>query len=72
MAALPGIPTHARSAAALRLCVAGAEAHLSTQRFTLVDALRGFAALFVVLHYTYEGSHVTGLMAHYRRGCRTC
>jgi peptidoglycan/LPS O-acetylase OafA/YrhL len=44
--------------------MAGAEAHTSTQRFAFVDALRGIAALCVVLHHAFEGGHVTGLMAH--------
>ena len=44
--------------------MAGAEARISTQRFALVGALRGFAALFVVLHHASEGGHVTGLLAH--------
>jgi peptidoglycan/LPS O-acetylase OafA/YrhL len=33
------------------LLVASAEAHISTQRFAVVDALRGFAALSVVLYH---------------------
>jgi hypothetical protein len=45
----------------LRSFVAGAEAHLSTQRFVFVDALRGLAALSVGLH---EGSHIAGLLEH--------
>jgi peptidoglycan/LPS O-acetylase OafA/YrhL len=34
------------------------------RRFAFVDALRGFAALSVVLYHAYEGSHITGLLAH--------
>jgi peptidoglycan/LPS O-acetylase OafA/YrhL len=46
------------------LFVAGAEAHISTRRFAFVDALRGLAALSVVLYHAYEGSHIAGLLAH--------
>jgi peptidoglycan/LPS O-acetylase OafA/YrhL len=31
------------------------------RRFALVDALRGIAALAVVLHHAYEGGHIQGL-----------
>jgi peptidoglycan/LPS O-acetylase OafA/YrhL len=52
------------SAATLRLFLAGSEAHISAQRFTFVDALRGLAALSVVLYHAYEGGHIAGLLAH--------
>jgi peptidoglycan/LPS O-acetylase OafA/YrhL len=44
--------------------VVGVEAHISAQRFAFVDALRGFAALSVVLFHAYEGRHITDLLAH--------
>jgi peptidoglycan/LPS O-acetylase OafA/YrhL len=44
--------------------MAGAEAHISTQRFALVDTLRGFAALFVMFHHAFEAGHVAGLMTN--------
>jgi hypothetical protein len=56
-------PCSVRSAAALRQVMIGAEAHTSTRRFTLVDALRGFAAFFVMLHHASQNDHVNGLMA---------
>ena len=43
--------------------MADAEAHISIKRFAFVDALRGFAALSVVLYHAYEGGHITGLLA---------
>jgi peptidoglycan/LPS O-acetylase OafA/YrhL len=46
------------------LFVAGADAHISTQRFAFVDALRGLAALSVVLYHSYEVGHIAGLLAH--------
>jgi peptidoglycan/LPS O-acetylase OafA/YrhL len=45
------------------LFVAGAEAYIFTQRFAFVDALRGLAALSVVLCHAREGSHVAGPLA---------
>ncbi len=42
----------------------GAGANISARRFAFVDALRGFAALSVVLYHADEGGHITGLLAH--------
>jgi hypothetical protein len=44
--------------------VAGAEAHISTQRFAFVDALRGLAALSVVLYHASKAAISPASWAH--------
>jgi peptidoglycan/LPS O-acetylase OafA/YrhL len=41
------------------LLAAGVDAHISTERFAFVHALRGIAALSVMLHHAYAAGLIT-------------
>ncbi len=45
----------------------GTDQRDSTARFPLIDALRGIAAIWVVLHHAFEGDHIKTLVEHLPR-----